>query len=362
MSGLFRRLTLSSALADARRAADAIPAQVQRDLLHARAHLDLADRVNARLARVPAHSRRKLEQTLTLAAARLSVDCLSRLSDSDALNERLAQRLGSSAQAQFLLRATGLEAPGSDKPAAEPIPSEPSTENEPAHETDPKSNPDAPSQDEASEADELAKESDSESVDDLASSKRAERPDQLRETTEALLIALAEPLDKLRVIQSSRARRLWVSVGLLLALTVLAVVFWPNPPPGPNIALGKPWESSSVLSGFTRTGTLTETPDQDFFFSTQRQKAPHLIVDLGPGATIIGWELTNRRECCFDRAIPLSVAVSDDKKEWREIAKRTDPFFQWRHLIEPTQARYLRIQVEKQSWLHLYEVKVFGPR
>jgi hypothetical protein len=68
--------------------------------------------------------------------------------------------------------------------------------------------------------------------------------------------------------------------------------------------------------------------------------------------------VTNRDDCCLERAVPLVVEVSDDRKKWRTVARRADSFREWEGKFAPLKARYVRLRVDRHSILHLAKVSV----
>jgi hypothetical protein len=152
----------------------------------------------------------------------------------------------------------------------------------------------------------------------------------------------------------------WLRSGfLLLALLAAAVgakVGSDRVLRGPDLALGKPWRASSqaypchplnMECGGTRT---------TIFFHTNEEYSPWVELDLGTAQTVGRVEVTNRDDCCAERAVPLVVEVSVDQKRWREVIRRVEPFQTWTGSFKPESARYVRLRVTRRSVLHLSRV------
>jgi hypothetical protein len=128
---------------------------------------------------------------------------------------------------------------------------------------------------------------------------------------------------------------------------------------GPDLALGKPWRASSKEfechpqnseCGGARTGIFFHTHDED---------SPWVEIDLGAQRTLGRIQVSNREDCCPERAVPLIAEVSDDRTHWRPVARATEAFREWETSFEPVKARYLRLRVDRHSTLHLVRVSVW---
>jgi hypothetical protein len=56
--------------------------------------------------------------------------------------------------------------------------------------------------------------------------------------------------------------------------------------------------------------------------------------------------------------VPLVVEVSNDRKKYREVARRTEVFDTWTPKFAPQRMRYVRLRVARRSMLHLDRVEV----
>jgi hypothetical protein len=144
----------------------------------------------------------------------------------------------------------------------------------------------------------------------------------------------------------------WLRVGL--CVLVIALFAWGvhRLSLGRNVLAGKPFRTSSTWDGCSG-----DPGCQALLFHTNPEFNPWVEYDLGPHpATFHRIEVTNRGDCCAERAIPLVVEVSNDRTSWTEIARRDDDFSTWTVKVAPTTARYFRLRVPRSSTFHLKDV------
>jgi hypothetical protein len=127
----------------------------------------------------------------------------------------------------------------------------------------------------------------------------------------------------------------------------------------PNLAAGKSWRASSRLDNWTDTGIISDKPAPDLFFHTKGEDAPWIIVDLETVRRLHRVEITNRLDCCRDRAQPLEVEVSKDGSTWKRVAYRRIEFREWNPSFSPTDARFVRLRIPRPSLLHLARLAVY---
>jgi hypothetical protein len=155
----------------------------------------------------------------------------------------------------------------------------------------------------------------------------------------------------------------WTRTGPILALAlgaVLAVVLFIRHLTQPvDLAVGKPWRVSS-MQGECRPeeGSCLGT-QTDILFHTTQEKNPWFELDLGGVASFSAIEVQNRHDCCPDRAVPLTLEVSDDAQSWVEVARRKEAFDTWRAEFPPQKARYVRARATRKTILHLVRVSVY---
>ncbi len=185
---------------------------------------------------------------------------------------------------------------------------------------------------------------------------------ELSATLRHLAEALVEALDPAQM----EVERIWMRrmtrIGALLAVAVVALiasVFVAEARErSRDVALGKPWETS------TRWGEGCNSPEQtcnnspQFFFHTLEENDPWVMIDLQEPTRISGVRVENRGDCCQERAIPLVVDVSNDKQKWTEVARRTTDFGTWKASFPATEARYVKLHVPRVTNLHFKRVRV----
>ena len=96
----------------------------------------------------------------------------------------------------------------------------------------------------------------------------------------------------------------------------------------------------------------------DLFFHTQPQDSPWIDFDLGAVKSVHRVEVTNRSDCCQERAIPLIVEVSVDDKQWIQVARRDTDFAAWTATFPKQKARYVRFRVPRSTTLHFDDVVI----
>ncbi|MFZ5892378.1 MAG: discoidin domain-containing protein [Myxococcota bacterium] len=154
----------------------------------------------------------------------------------------------------------------------------------------------------------------------------------------------------------------WLKIGGLSVLAIgltLALIFGPEKwEASRDLAAGKPWRTSSTYQGGC------ESPAQDcpaataFFAHTLEEENPWIEFDLGSLQTISGVHVTNRTDCCLERALPLVASVSSDQKTWKEVARTTQKFSDWKASFPAVQARWVRFEIPKRTNLHLRRVRI----
>lgn len=175
---------------------------------------------------------------------------------------------------------------------------------------------------------------------------------------------LARVEERTRANHAIRAQRAW-RVGALLLCLVSVIV-------GPvllhsdwqdrhDLAAGAPWRTSSSYDG---GGCVS--PEQQcaaangwFFHTNEADKDSWIEFALAGESRISTVLVVNRQDCCAERAVPLVVEVSDDRKHWRSVAERRNEFSRWRASFPTAQARWLRLRLLRPGPLHLARVRIF---
>jgi hypothetical protein len=188
---------------------------------------------------------------------------------------------------------------------------------------------------------------------------------QLVERLERASQALFQPLGTLE----RQLERIWVRRVLhLLGVVVLAgaVVLAARQiqriqERGHDLAVRANWTTSSR---YPQGGC--ESPRQDcaggenYFFHTNQEPDPWVMFDLGRERRVSTVEIDNRLDCCTERAVPIAIDVSSDKKHWREVDRYTTEFTTVRRSFDSVRARYVKIHIPLPSAiLHLSRVRIY---
>jgi hypothetical protein len=158
-----------------------------------------------------------------------------------------------------------------------------------------------------------------------------------------------------------KRRLFWTSAGIVV-LSLLAIA-WPRILDRwydrQDLARGKPWTASSRADeGGCESPAQRCNGGDGFFFHTKREKDPWLVIDLDAPQTISSVLVRNRRDCCRERAVPLTIHVSTDQQNWTEVARNSEEFGEWKATFDAVEARWVKLSVPRRTWLHLRRVRV----
>jgi len=171
-----------------------------------------------------------------------------------------------------------------------------------------------------------------------------------RAFAEALVAVLDAPGRQVRRLLARR----WAAIsGLALLLVVLGLVVRWQFIIGPNLAAGRPLQTSSRWAGCSADVNCVP-----LMFCTDNDPGPWVEFDLDRPRRVHRVDVTNRPDCCTDRAIPLVVETSVDHATWKEVARRDADFTTWTAEFPRTPARYVRLRVPRPSLLHLQDVEI----
>jgi len=193
---------------------------------------------------------------------------------------------------------------------------------------------------------------------DLDSSEQARLARTLRLFSEGLTNALdsaQNELDRLWLRRVVRMGGALLAVGLLILVVVRSSAWLQM---SKDLAPHAEWTSSSVYD--PEPGC--KSPEQEcgsspnFFIATHEEDNPWLMFDLKSTKSLSGVQVENRLDCCYERAFPLVVEVSDDAKTWKEVARRTSDFSTWKTSFDTVQTRYVRFRILKRTNLHFSRV------
>lgn len=155
-----------------------------------------------------------------------------------------------------------------------------------------------------------------------------------------------------------RGARSFGLTACVVALLVFGVMTIQRLTLKPDLAAGKPWRASSALDVCKPQEHYCASARTDIFFCTTEESNPWVEIDLGKPTSFARIDVTNRSDCCAERATPLVAEVSLDQKSWREIARRPDSFSEWKATFAPQKARYVRLRAPRRTILHLEKVAV----
>lgn len=192
----------------------------------------------------------------------------------------------------------------------------------------------------------------------LGDRELAEVGHAVRTFVHALLALRTESEQQLNVLRRQRRRRIVVVTLALVASVVGCLVLYIRVSRAPDLALGKPWRTSSSLATCQPqiercAGTRTK-----IFFSTLSEENPWFELDLGGVYDISVVDIDNRTDCCIDRARGLTIELSSDARSWVTVARQPKSFHFWVARFPTRQARYVRLSVPRKTALHLERVAV----
>jgi hypothetical protein len=165
--------------------------------------------------------------------------------------------------------------------------------------------------------------------------------------TERLIDELERPTREARRRRMARATLLIVG-GIASVLAVLLIV-WRTRPPDlvPNAA--RTQSSQMFACAFGECGNSV--------FHTTLELNPWVQYDLGSEKRLHSISVTNRTDCCYERAVPLIAETSNDGRRWREQVRTDEPFVTWSAKLHG-RARYVRLRAAKTTYLHLSTVVI----
>jgi hypothetical protein len=165
-------------------------------------------------------------------------------------------------------------------------------------------------------------------------------------------------------LQRVRAQRRW-RLGLVSSIigVVLLIVVpraFDRVTPSNDLAAGKPWRASSQgMHCEPRQRRCGDYIGTRILFHTEQEPSPWFEIDLKQQQSISSVQVYNRSDCCRERALPLVLELSNDRKRWHEVQRRTTNFRTWTAKFAPEEARWVRLRVDGTSILHLERVSVF---
>lgn len=201
--------------------------------------------------------------------------------------------------------------------------------------------------------------SDSLELDRLSAEEAGRRIEELNVVTN-WLTGLVDPTSPAEIKIRRVARIAVAAIGTVALLVFVGVrLFAPK-----SIARGKPAQASSVIVPTApASGAVDGEKNGSFGFHSTLEDSPWLSIDLGQDISITKIKVFGRGDSDFGQSVPLALEVSEDGTDYREIARRADPFSEqdpWVITAAPFVTRFLRLHTLRHSYLVLSEVEVFG--
>ncbi|MEI6666645.1 MAG: tetratricopeptide repeat protein [Acidobacteriota bacterium] len=131
---------------------------------------------------------------------------------------------------------------------------------------------------------------------------------------------------------------------------------------GANLALNRPAQQSSTYASQHFAGRGVDGDrDGHLVFHTRLESAPWWQVDLEGEFALGEIVLYNRTDCCGDRARRVTVWLSLDGQKWNPLYTHDGSDFV-RLVVDADgrAARFVRVQLPGQNYLHLAEVEVYA--
>jgi hypothetical protein len=193
---------------------------------------------------------------------------------------------------------------------------------------------------------------------ELAADEIAVRAKSAKAFVDALLRHRLLPEAELGRIELQRWSRILGLVGLLAVVITSGMLLLKHLSHTPDLAAGKKWRTSSTTPECNVAERTCNGESTKMLFHTRDEDRPWFEIDLGSPTAFSEVDIENRSDCCADRAIPLAIQVSDDRTSWKEVARRTDSFSTWRAKFAKQTARYVRLEAQRRTILHLENVEV----
>jgi len=168
-----------------------------------------------------------------------------------------------------------------------------------------------------------------------------------------LIVSAQKPLWRLEWARMKRVVRVLLVV-LPTPLLILATLWWQNR----DLARGMPWHTSSVEMECHPDRSECGGNPTNILFHTKLENSPWFEYDFGSPLQFSSVTIRNRTDYRPDLAVPLVVEASDDRKTYRELARRREVFLTWHPHFATQRARYLRVRALSKTYLHLEAIKV----
>jgi hypothetical protein len=192
--------------------------------------------------------------------------------------------------------------------------------------------------------------------------RRAEMTDAEQEAdlgaVRTVLRGLIRALQRRRPSRKRLAVRRWVRAGLVGCAAVLVIVVGARLMRGRDLAAGKPVIASSVEHDCDLSAGICQGQAVDLFVHTHQEESPWVRIDLQGPQKFSSITVTNRRDCCEERAVPLILETGNDGVHFMKVAEQRTPFAEWKAKFPAVTARYVRARVPRNTMLHLARIEV----
>ncbi len=189
------------------------------------------------------------------------------------------------------------------------------------------------------------------STDQLLALNAADLPTVVERAAAAARITLKSSEDPGVATRALRFRRIGMAIAICAAFAGV-VIHSKNPR---ELAHGKRWHASS---GYEGPASGLVWPVDGVFFHTNLEPEPWVVVDIGRHE-IQKIVVTNRKDCCQERAVPMVVEVDDAHGGWRAIGRKDTVFDKWSLVFPPVITDRIRIRVAHPTYLHLADVEAY---
>jgi hypothetical protein len=125
-----------------------------------------------------------------------------------------------------------------------------------------------------------------------------------------------------------------------------------------DLARGKTWRASSELVNCRPIAKGGCAGRPSIFFHTKEEQNPWIEYDLGVPTKLSRVIVENATDGLRERAIPLVVEISDNQKDWSEVARITRTFESWTPSFPEVSARYVRFRAARVTYLHLSQIEI----
>jgi hypothetical protein len=165
--------------------------------------------------------------------------------------------------------------------------------------------------------------------------------------SQRLIEELERPSREARRRRTTRVTLLLVAAGVAVVAAVL--IAWLTRPRDlvPNAT--RTQSSQMFTCSYGECGNAV--------FHTNLELNPWVQYDFGSERRLHSIAVTNRTDCCYERAVPLVVETSNDGRRWNEQVRTDESFVTWSAKLRG-KARYVRLRVARTSHLHLSTVVI----